>query len=44
MQATTNENVKKNSESENSEEENENNLYTRGMNLRNEKKTVTFFK
>ena len=44
LQATTNENVKKNSESENSEEENENNLYTRGMNLRNEKKTVTFFK
>ena len=44
LQATTNENVKKNSESENSEEENENNLYTRGMNLRNGKRTVTFFK
>ena len=44
LQATTNENVEKNSESENSDEENDNHLPARGMNLRNGKRIVTFSK
>ena len=44
LQATTNENVDKNSESENSDDENDNHLPARGMNLRNGKRIVTFSK